>query len=420
MTPRKELINAEKMQIFIDEIEEISGKNSVIALDVFFVHDYHEVTVKSFTYAVPFYRRKLLPEYLNRYGTMGKVNSNIREVRTIINNNSRSFAGSVLEFEEIVPKNVKITGKFEDLLNTLKNYSFGKSCLWINIFQKVGKASANLSIFLILNSNIKPYCSEIKDIVQWKMLTEFYRLIMNEFIGLNETQGRQLSQLQSFQDEIDNYAHNIFNIFPDIINGIGIVSKSIPTKPKEQTALDNEIKRARLLQIFFKIIGGREIREIKDKSIWEIILLLNEWDISHKVPTLYPTKVEYEKKLLNVDYIPRNAKSANDSLNIIWNLWHNARKYSSQSSFSVTGSEVDGRLAIKFENIGQALGEHNCNFLKNKVDFPKSIRGNKSGLAIVRRKIEELEWNIIDVRSQPFEKDKSLWKNTITILTKRH
>jgi len=185
MLPEHKLINSDKMQSFVDEIELISGENSVIALDVFFVHKYQKVTVKSFTYALPFYRKQLLPNFLEKFGTMGMIDNNIKKNSNYISNIqsvNNQVVGGALEFEEIAPnKSIKTTATIEDLIGTLEHYGFGRSYFWINTFHKVQDASANLSTFIILNDKIV-HTDQLNEVIQWKLLTEFYQLIMNEFI----------------------------------------------------------------------------------------------------------------------------------------------------------------------------------------------------------------------------------------------
>lgn len=403
-----------------------SKENIVLALDYAYVHQRPgEYKNTSYILAVEGYD-KILKKFIDQYGSLLNTIQNEKKYSNL--NNDKIQKGLELishpPYRNIVaPKNI---ATFHNLSGFLEksDIQFGKFLLWLNANSKYKDYTINISFFLILNKHIceSDIVEELFDIFNQSLFSDGVAFLLEDYeyeLLQSEKLKKRNEELKSFQNEIDNYAHNIFNIFPDILNGFESVQETMLLNSNEYLKIEKELKRARLLQIFFKIIGGREIKEIKGKTVWEMIKMLEDLDKSNVDPILSPNSIELEKPISSVDYIPGNIDAANNTFNVLWNFWHNARKYSKHPNFFVSASKDKDYLVITFKNIGTALSKQNCDFLMKKVDKPSSIRGEKSGLAISDRKMGKLGWVVLSATSRPYEKNKSLWINEIIIRTNK-
>jgi hypothetical protein len=224
-------------------------------------------------------------------------------------------------------------------------------------------------------------------------------------------------QFQRLHAEQAHIGHTMYNIFPDALVGvkdsISLIQDRKDSKDKPiLEKLDANIKRLDLAKIILLIMGGREIDEFKNKSIFELLHLLKEFETSKRQPAL----LNFEKNNL-LDFVPNTKEKANRAFLILWNFWHNAEKYSDFTEFFVEIVNYENQLAISFKNISKiSLTEENCKFLMGKAKHPLPDKGDKGGLTIAFRKMEELGWRVVNATCE--EKD-NIFVNTIIVLTKK-
>jgi hypothetical protein len=405
------IIDAGRLEDLAREIELLSNGNSILALDVFFVHEYMKTTVKSFTLAEPVYRDNLLPNFLSKFGTMGKVNNSLKIFRAINSGSGKQKFNGELGFKESVHTDLVTTATIDDLTKFLAINNFGRECFWINLFQTVGAASVNLSVFIVFSKELTQVGGIIIEFVQWKILTELYRLIMREFILLNESQQNEIRTLRKVNEEhrihrelIDNYGHTIFNSMPNIntiISGLESFMEDNFKDSPQYNAISKARKQLELVDLSLRIIGEKELSEIEGQNILSILRYIEARQISSN-----------SIGIIDIDEYPKDldkalANDARDVFVILWNLWHNASKCKNYLlepkddyiyEFYVKLFINEGNLSISFRNIGE-MQSGNVKYLLdntgNTLNPKKSKR--RKGLDIIKERMSIIQWSFHSV-----------------------
>lgn len=395
----------------VDAINTIlnSKENCVLGLDYvnrFSTSD--EVKINSVIYGSEKYEN-VISKYLETHGSLLATSSFQRVHENMVNNPIQLDVRLDVRNNNINIANQNST--FKDLVFFLESddIAFGKSIFWINSRSINSDIEVNISYFLILN------CQVVDDDVLLKIFDVLLESTQQNGISTwLEDYNNQIVKnkfLEEFRDEVDSYSHNIFNILPDVINGLDNLAYNISASSSSgySEVLSKEIKRIKLLEIFFRIIGKRNISEMEGFSYVDLLKFLVKMDPGYKECVL--------EILVDKDYIWSviDREKHADVFNVIWNFWHNTRKYTSSKVFKfwVTFEGLESGLYLSFVNIGPRLSIKNINFLKGTEDMPDSQRGKKSGLYLAKKKVIELDWHITQVSSNYY--DESLFKTVIKI-----
>lgn len=402
MGNHQDIINEAKMQSFKTELEAVTGINSILAIDIFFVHKFQNTQIKSFTYAVSEYLSKILPEYLEKHGSIGGVNEWRLEHKTISGDYNKETAYPFAFGELPFDSSSGLTSTFNDFIEYLEKQSFGNFVFWNNIPQKVGDAEANISALIISSTNCENKINEIKAVTHENLVRHFYRLIMNEFVEITLKDKEEINNHIRDKDFIKAHKHTIRNF------GLELSLANI------EAALDlNKIDKAR--EFLNRVQKVNLLRDISIDFIYRTnysstnknkLLLLEELNkrggvkYSEILKIINDATTGGDQHLVinnQVESSPQNKIEENNlvsAYNLLINLYSNAEKHS--NNFQVNMKMVNNELNIEFINYSAISNESILKAINNKnindVDEQKNVG---DGLNIIINSLVKLNMGVI-------------------------
>lgn len=407
--------------------------NSILVLDYTYciLENDKLVEIKSYYFnSIPGYN-ELLQEFIRDNGNsigLKKGRNVIAEYKSVKNKFASTSKAEFDTYESPRKGNFKVTS-----IHAWHRFCEAKGLggFLMTVFYKVSP-NHTIGIYVVLEKNIKSksLILEIKDIIKDYLMTEGWsityeivtktalRSLLQSDKGVEKAYDLELNNLRIHKIEVDHNAHTIFNILPDSLLGIDKIKKGIKKILTEQSPLYEQVayeqKRLELTNIILQIISQKEVEQFKGKSISEILSMLDYYEPTGKA-------VLELQSISAVDFIPAKNNSYNSNANkafmILWNFWHNASQYSFDK-FYVTAFQEEGKLNIRFVNLGDCMHQDNCLFLMNRRDRPVSIRGLAGGLNIAREAMKELNW-IVTSATTSEDKKTGLWENKIDLLIQK-
>ena len=120
-----------KMKEFHTEAEKVLGKDSIIAFDFFYVHDYyHQYLGKSYSLSVNNYIKEQLLPFIEEHGSLGNSPKSAMEYINYLSE-LREITTQDLTFTihpDITKRDEKCT--LEEMSHYLAQKKFGNSCFW--------------------------------------------------------------------------------------------------------------------------------------------------------------------------------------------------------------------------------------------------------------------------------------------------
>lgn len=345
------------MVSFFKALEEVAGIGSVIAIDVFFVHKYRSTRIKSFTYSKEEYRDDILPDFINRNGSIGGINQWKSENESYGNFPYEKPFSKMAYKDDFEFKNAPRTkATFSSFIDHLKNNNFGNHCFWNNVNQKVGGAETNISAIVILGSENLVNKEKLKGVVYENLLKDFYRLIIGEFVDINEKQTKKILRHERDKEFIKAHKHTIRNFGLELsLSNIDFALKNNKLdKAKEILSRVQKLNLLRDITLDF-------IYQINNKNTYNNKLLLVE-KLSEMGGLKYSgiLKIINDATTFNNDYLKISKEVENHQINIIdekkivsvfnllVNLFSNVEKHS--NTFEVVVQILQGALIIEFKN----------------------------------------------------------------------
>lgn len=390
MGTQQDIINEQMMQTFKGKLEAITGSNSILAIDIFFVHKFQNTQVKSFTYAVSNYLNNLLPEFLNSKGSIGGVNQWKLEHKKL-SSKSNKEAINYFEFKEL-PFNTDagLTSTFNDFIEYLETQSFGEFVFWNNIPQKVGDAEANISALIITTSDCSERINEIKAIVHESLLRDFYRLIMNEFVEITLRDKEEINNHIRDKEFIKAHKHTIrnFGLELSLANIEAALELNKIEKAKEILTHVQHLNLLRDISIDF-IYRTNSTSENKNK-----LLLIEELNKRGGLKYSEILKIVNNATTGNSNYLDINTLVENSlqnkieegdlvsAYNLLINLYSNAEKHSQE--FLIKMKMENNELHIEFENASTLSNESIINALNHRdISLVDDLANVGDGLNII-------------------------------------
>lgn len=345
----------DSMENCVKKLESITGKNSIVVFDLFYVHQFNKrTTIKSYTLGPKEYINDILPAYLSEFGSIGNIKRSVKNSKKIANSKTQAYASprKFCVIDNIEPGK---SSTFDTLVDYLGKQNFGQYCYWLNIQQEMGNAITTLSVFLILNKDTSKRSEAIENILQWVMLTDFDRFIMEEFIDLNNKNEERISQLmiqnlslREYEKRVLAHKHSFFQL--DIETPLQNAADFLKVK-KYDLAADSINSTLREYNIFHVIncsVFGKndDINKLYNKSIIEILQFLDSnYGSTDLKPAMNFTAIK------NADFVPAG-HTLIDHFTLILNLWKNSSKsYGGLNKrFEIIAREKNGGLSLLFKN----------------------------------------------------------------------
>lgn len=407
------------MSSFHKELEKIVGKNTVLAIDVFFVHNYNNVnTIKSFTYSEEKYQNFILPEFINVNGSIGGINVWKSEFSSYNENNKSEELQKRLIYKDDFDFDSapKTNATFESFLDHLNKNNYGNHCFWNNVNQTVGNAQANISAIVIFNNEFKADIIHLKSIVYEVLMKDFYRLIINEFVGINEEQTKKIIKHQKDINFIKAHKHTIRNFgFENSLMNIDFALKH--NKIDQAKKILKRVQKLNLLRditIDF-IYQTKAIKSSKNSLL--LVDKLNQMGGQKysKILKIINDAIPSSDDLLVIEENAESSKLNNIDeeniiavFNLLVNLYSNTEKHS--KNFSIKMYIFEGKLLIEFKNDSPIEDDSIVEaYVKKDIKCIKNIEDVGDGTKIIIDSLIKLNHSIL------VDRDKEQMKMTVTL-----
>lgn len=410
MGAEQEIINIDKMQAFATAIEAVTGNNTVLAIDVFYVHKYKKTDIKSYTFAEKIYIDTILPEFL-KTGSMGGVDGWKLEYKSYSNKNEKDVSNRTFKDDFSFDNVPETNATFESYVQHLEKNSYGKFCFWNNTNQKVGEAEANISVVVITANDNSSNVEKIKTVVYENLLSEFYRLIINTFLDINIEQAKTIIEHERDKEFIKAHKHTIRNFgFEDHLS-------SLKTKIESTTSADiakdfETMNNLSLLRdITMDFIYTRDLTNAEIQRSLIVRKGINTY--SQILQLIYDAQIDKSRAMFNIhDSVKEHSTNTIEEKNLmevfglLINLFSNARKNANGNNYSVSATIENDTLKIQFTNSKQLVSKYVEYLTQTDTSLPEIVPSQ--GLCIIKNALTRLSSIGLTIEAQQNKTEISL------------